>query len=71
MSSHEIIATPQPGQGDLLTPAALAFLSELHQRFESARQESLQTRQKRQAQFDAGATPDFREDTRTIRESEW
>ncbi|MGH8049305.1 MAG: malate synthase A [Arenimonas sp.] len=71
MSSLEIIATPQPGQGDLLTPGALVFLTELHQRFEPARQERLLARTKRQAQFDAGATPDFRDDTRKIRESEW
>ena len=71
MSLLEIIATPQPGQGDLLTPAALAFLSELHERFEPERQARLAARQVRQAQFDAGATPDFREDTRTIRESDW
>jgi len=74
MSSSEsltIFATPQPGQGDLLTPAALAFLTELHQRFEPARQGRLLAREVRQAQFDAGAVPDFREDTREIRESEW
>lgn len=71
MSLLEIIATPQPGQGDLLTPTALAFLSELHERFEPERQARLAARQVRQAQFDAGATPDFREDTRLIRESDW
>jgi malate synthase len=67
----DIVAITQPSQGDLLTPAALAFLSALHQRFEAVRQSRLQARQVRQAQFDAGASPDFREDTRTIRESDW
>ncbi len=71
MSSLEIIATTQPGQGDLLTPAALAFLTELHQRFEPVRQSRLLAREVRQAQFDAGAVPDFREDTREIRENDW
>ena len=71
MSSLEIIATTQPGQGDLLTPAALAFLYELKQRFEPARQARLLARLVRQAQFDAGAVPDFREDTRSIRQGDW
>ncbi|MEO6172297.1 MAG: malate synthase A [Arenimonas sp.] len=71
MSSLEIIANPQPGQGDLLTPAALAFLSELQQRFEPLRQARLLAREVRQAQFDAGAVPDFREDTFEIRENDW
>jgi len=71
MSTPEIIATTQPGQGDLLTPAALAFLSELHQRFEPLRQSRLLAREVRQSQFDAGAVPDFREDTLSIREGDW
>jgi malate synthase len=66
-----ITANIHPNQGDLLSPAALAFLSELHQRFELTRQARLQARQERQAEFDAGASPDFREDTQKIRESDW
>ena len=60
-----------PGQEALLTPEALRFLARLHRRFEPQRQLRLAARQARQAQFDAGALPDFREDTRAIRESEW
>jgi malate synthase len=67
----EIHATTQPSQADLLNPAALGFLSELHQRFEAGRQARLAARQTRQAEFDAGASPDFREDTRAIREGGW
>ena len=59
------------GQDALLTPAALAFLGGLHRRFEAERQARLVARVERQARFDAGALPDFREDTRGIRESDW
>ena len=51
------------GQEQLLTPAALAFLADLHRRFEPARQARLAARRERQAVFDAGALPDFRADT--------
>lgn len=59
------------GQEQLLTPAALAFLAGLHRRFEARRQERLAARKVRQAEFDAGALPDFRADTADIRNAEW
>ncbi|MBZ0087784.1 MAG: malate synthase A [Thermomonas sp.] len=60
-----------PGQGAILTPEALALLARLHRRFEPERQARLAARQTRQAAFDAGALPDFRPDTATIRAGEW
>ena len=59
------------GQDALLTDAALAFLAGLHRRFEPERRARLAARQRRQAEFDAGALPAFREDTRAIREGDW
>ena len=59
------------GHADVLPPAALELLAELHRRFEPVRQARLADRRARQAAFDAGATPDFRADTRAIRESDW
>ncbi|TYT26383.1 malate synthase A [Luteimonas viscosa] len=56
---------------DLLDDGAQAFLAELHRRFEPARQACLAERRRRQAGFDAGALPDFREDTRAIRDGNW
>ncbi len=61
----------QPGQDALLTPAARAFLAGLHRRFEAARQQRLAARRQRQAEFDAGALPDFRADTAHIRAADW
>ena len=60
-----------PGQDRLLTPAALAFLAGLHRQFEGERQARLAARKVRQAEFDAGATPDFRADTAHIRDGDW
>ena len=65
------VAGQAPGQASLLTTEAVAFLAGLHRRFESTRQLRLAARQARQAEFDAGALPDFRADTRAIRESDW
>ena len=64
-------APPFPGQEDLLTPAALAFLTDLHRRFEPVRQARLSARSERAARFDAGELPDFRADTLAIREGDW
>ncbi|RDZ26776.1 malate synthase A [Lysobacter silvisoli] len=60
-----------PGQEQLLTPAALAFLADLHRRFEPARQARLAARRERQARFDAGELPDFRADTAPLRNGAW
>jgi malate synthase len=59
------------GAADILTPDALAFLAELHERFEVRRLELLAARVERQARFDAGELPDFPEETRAIREDDW
>jgi malate synthase len=60
-----------PGQAELLTPAALAFLGDLHRCFEAARQARLAARRQRQAFFDAGGVPDFRSDTAGLRAGDW
>ncbi|MGO1071087.1 malate synthase A [Lysobacter sp. CA199] len=58
-------------QDALLTPAALEFLAVLHRRFEPERQARLAARKQRQAFFDGGGLPDFREDTAAIRTGAW
>ena len=70
-SGTTVLAPPFAGQSELLTPEALAFLADLHRAFEGCRQERLAARQQRAAAFDAGALPDFRSDTRAIREGDW
>lgn len=59
------------GYEHILTPDALAFLARLHRFAEPRRQQLLHARRQRQARYDAGALPDFRPDTKAIRESDW
>jgi len=65
------VTASAPGQDALLTPAAQELLASLHRLIEPQRQARLAARIERQAFFDAGGLPDFREDTRGIREGEW
>jgi len=52
-------------------PGALAFLAELHRRFDPRRRELLAARAERQRRFDAGELPDFLPETRNVREGNW
>ena len=56
---------------EILSPEALGLVAELVQRFEPRRRELLAAREARQTRFDQGELPDFRADTRAIRESDW
>jgi malate synthase len=47
----------------VLTPEAIGFLSELHERFEGGRMELLSARQSRQAEIDRGVLPRQRTET--------
>ncbi|WP_394696180.1 malate synthase A [Pseudoxanthomonas japonensis] len=58
-------------QDVLLPPGALALLVSLHRAIEPERQARLRARRERQAVFDAGGLPDFRDDTRAIRDGDW
>jgi len=55
----------------VLNPAAVAFVNSLAANFSSSIVDLLARRERRQAEFDAGVLPDFLEDTRQIRESDW
>jgi len=68
-----LIAEPSDvrGANEVLTPDALDLLMELHERFDGRRRALLDRRMERQARFDAGELPDFREDTSDIRDDEW
>ncbi|HEU4809238.1 MAG TPA: malate synthase A [Sphingomicrobium sp.] len=59
------------GADEVLSADALELLMELHERFDDRRLALLDKRMERQARFDSGELPDFREDTREIRESDW
>ncbi|MGD0641766.1 MAG: malate synthase A, partial [Roseiarcus sp.] len=71
VSGVEIRASAGPRFEEILSPAALAFLADLHRRFDARRKELLALRAERQKRFDAGETPDFLAETRSIREGDW
>jgi malate synthase len=66
------ITVPVSGRmGEILTPEALLFLSELHARFEAPRQARLAARIMRQKEFDQGVLPDFLSQTQSVRDANW
>ncbi|WBM70431.1 malate synthase A [Buttiauxella sp. WJP83] len=70
----EELAFSQPfgeAERQILTPDAVAFLSELVTRFAPQRNKLLAARTVQQAEIDAGKLPDFISETSSIRESEW
>jgi malate synthase len=72
-ASGEITVGGTPGEryDEILTPAALSFLGQLHHQFDGTRRELLRARDERQQRFDAGELPDFRSDTRAVRDGDW
>ncbi|HEX2803628.1 MAG TPA: malate synthase A [Sphingomicrobium sp.] len=73
LAQARVIAEPSNVRGadQLLTTDALELVAELHERFDGRRQALLDKRLDRQARFDAGELPDFREDTKSIRDDDW
>jgi malate synthase len=60
-----------PGFDEILTDDALAFLAALAREFTPRIDEVLALREARQAAIDDGNMPDFLDETREMRESEW
>jgi len=60
-----------PAYEDILTPEALALVDKLHRAFEPRRQELLAARVARAKRLDAGETPDFLPETKSVREGDW
>lgn len=67
----KIVGAYSPEYTEILTPSALAFVAELHRRFDGTRRALLQRRTERQRAFEAGQLPDFLPETRLIREKPW
>jgi len=65
------LATQVAGQATVLPAPLLALLVSLHRAVEPGRQARLQARRERQAFFDQGGLPDFRQDTANIRAGDW
>jgi malate synthase len=67
----QVTGKPGPRYDEILTPDALAFLAELHRRFDATRKRLLAGRAARQARFDDGELPDFLHQTRHVRDGDW
>ena len=57
--------------GEILTPEALAFVEQLHQRFADRRDELLAARRTRREQAAAAGSLDFLPETAAVREGDW
>ena len=67
-----VVVAPAEGRSaEVLTPEALAFVADLHRRFDRRRRDLLAMRTKHQALYDAGGAPDFLPDTTHIRAGDW
>jgi malate synthase len=58
-------------QSEVLTPAAVAFLEDLHRAFNPTRLERLARREVRQAEIDGGKFPNFLPETKDVRAADW
>ncbi|HEU4663765.1 MAG TPA: malate synthase A [Dokdonella sp.] len=55
----------------ILDAGAIAWLTDLHERFDARRRALLEARRERQARYDAGELPDFPPESRAIRDADW
>jgi malate synthase len=67
----EILGAPVERSAQVLTPVALQLLTSLHRRFDGRRLALLADRARRQAEIDAGASPDFLPETAAVRAGDW
>ncbi len=67
----EMIHIDTPASRRVLTPEAQDFLVAMSETFMDRQLELLEARKERQAQFDAGALPDFLPETADIRNGDW
>lgn len=70
-ASTTVPAPASAAQSAVLGPDALAFLADLHRRFDARRRELLAARKVRQARFDAGDLPNFLAGTKAVRGGDW
>ncbi len=64
-------ASPTHRQAEILSDEALAFVADLHRRFNARRLELLARRLERQKLFDAGQLPHFLTETKGVGDGDW
>jgi len=70
-SGIEVVGPMRDRFEEVLTRDALVFLAELHRSFEPRRRELLSRRKEQEAVLAQGATLDFLDETKAIREGDW
>ncbi len=70
-TSAQVLGSLEPPAQEILTPAALSFIADLHRTFEGRRREALERRKKRAFGLKEGQRPDFLEETRAVRQGDW
>ncbi len=70
-SGIQVLGALSPDASEILSPPALAFVADLHRRFDGRRLELLRARIARQETFDAGVLPGFLPETAEVRASDW
>ena len=70
-SNVQILGPVPAHYAEVVTDDALEFVAELHRNFETPRRRLIDARKRRQAEIDAGASPDFLTETRAVREGDW
>jgi malate synthase len=70
-SGVEVTGPPVAGRDQVLTPDALAFVTELQRRFRALRIDLLERRVARQREIEAGSLPQFPLETADTRAAEW
>lgn len=66
-----ITGAMNPAVREVLTEPALAFVADLHRRFNPRRQALLERRHARQQALDAGEQPGFLAETQAVRQGDW
>src|SRR5712671_9440 len=71
MNDVEVRGERRPEWDEILSDDALAFVADLHRRFNARREELLASREVRKKRIDGGEFPDFLPETKAIREGDW
>jgi len=67
----DVLGAMSPGYDRILTPEAVAFVADLHRKFEPRRRELMARRIDVQKRIDGGEMPDFLAETAEIRAGDW
>jgi malate synthase len=70
-TAMEFLAEKNLSYPNIWTEEAIAFVTDLHRKFESQRKLLLLQRDEKQVTFDQGVMPSFPSETKTVRESNW